>query len=198
MSVQLSTKKSRRRKCSECGKLKHDVFGRQRLCERCEEGKSYCKVCDEWTDHSFGDGCRHAGWSTDSGCEAGCGTHDLETKDHHHSFLELLKRLQPLETYGGKPLLPELRALLSKNNFWTQWHGPLIGCAPALSFRYEGAKGWFGFLCEIPARTQEGWGKDAIESMQLGMAWLTSLDHHSRAANKITVDWIDEFSRVPE
>lgn len=57
--------------------------------------------------------------------------------------------------------------------------------------------GWCTWFANIRASTQLDWGDDAIEAMQLGMAWLTSLDDKSKEANKITAGWIREFLAPP-
>lgn len=182
---------TRRKRCSGCGELKENVEGRQRLCEDCEEGKDYCAICDEWLDRCW-EGCRHVVWS--SGLYVGCGSTLVSPEDHHDSFVVLLQALKPLKTMSeGKPLLPALRKQIAKHAFFTQWHGPLIGQAPDLSLRYEAAKDIFCSLAEIPYEVQEGWGETAIAAMQLGMAWLTSLDDRTKSANKKTAEWIDGF-----
>lgn len=189
---------TRRRRCSECGELKPDVDGRQRLCADCEDGKSYCQICDEWKDRAWGGGCRHVGWSDEHGCECGCGTSDIEPKDHRESFEALLAKFAGMTFYDYKrsatlPLLPELRRLIAKNNFWTYWHGPMIGGPPDLGLRTRVRKDYCPIWCDISSSEQEAWGDEAIEAMQLGMAWLCSLDSKTKAANKLTVQWIDEF-----
>lgn len=187
----------RRKRCSECNELKDDVAGRQRLCSECEQGKSYCEVCDEWEDRSWGDGCRHVQWDDDGGFECGCGAEGIKADDHKESFFVLLSKLAPLKVYcEDEPLVPEMVRYIKANNFWTFWHGPIIGAPPDLAFKYERIfpkhKSVLT-LAEIPCFVQEAWGEEAIDAMQLGMAWLTSLDSKSKEANKITVGWIQEF-----
>jgi len=192
MTTAIATPK-RRKRCSECGELKEEVLGRQRLCEKCEQDKTYCRICDEW---STDPDCRHVGWSDEHGCCCGCGTWDIDAKDHKESFLVLLDKFSPL-TCGydePKPLLPELLKLIEKNRFWTQWHGPLIGGYPDLALRYSvRGRDYCPELRDIRASEQLAWGEEAIEEMQLGMAWLTSLDSKTKEANKITAGWIREF-----
>lgn len=191
----ITPKKQRRKRCSECGELKDDVQGKQRLCEECEQDKDYCQICDEWADRAYG-GCRHVGWVNDPGCCCGCGTTDITAEDHKESFCELLERLAPLKVYDSDdPLLPRLLAQIEANNFWTFWHGPMIGGPSDLDLRYEvpGRDGWCTWFAQIPAEVQLDWGDEAIEAMQLGMGWLTSLDHRSMEANAITALWIREF-----
>lgn len=201
---------TRRKRCSECGELRHDVLGRQRLCEKCEEGKDYCTVCDEWEDRSCGDGCRHVQWSNECGCNCGCGSDHVEADAHRESFLVLLKHFAPLQvqhmnwdgdnfTYTYDPMLPQLLKLIDGNRFWTQWHGPLIGGPPDLALRYS-VRGhdWCPTLRDISATEQLEWGEEAIDQMQLGMSWLTSLDKRTKAANRLTAKWMREFMRAQE
>lgn len=189
--------KTRRKRCSECGELKHEVLGKQRLCEDCEEGKSYCTICDEWVDRAWGGGCRHVGWNDALGCECGCGADSgIDADDHKKSFGELLKRFSPLKDDEGNPLVPRLLRQIESNNFWTCWHGPLIGSPPDLGLMHKRQfpthTSCWGFR-DIRCSEQEAWGSEAIDAMQLGMAWLTSLDSESAEANKITAGWIREF-----
>jgi len=185
--------KTRRKRCSECGELKDDVDGRQRLCERCEEGKTYCQICDEHMNTSWGDGCRHLRWVDGLG-NAGCGSTGINAEEHHESFLALLRHLEPLKTYDDKPLLPAMQALIAENRFWTQWQGSLIGGPPDLALRYSVKNSdWCPDLYTIRSATQLAWGEKAIDAMQVGMAWMTSLDERSKAANKLTAGWIDDF-----
>jgi hypothetical protein len=190
-----ATKKQRRKRCSECGELKDDVDGRQRLCEECEQDKDYCHICDEWVDRAWGAGCRHVGWSNEIGCCCGCGTTHINAEAHKESFVELLKRFKPLKDDKGNPLLPRLAKQIAANNFWTQWQGPMIGGPPnlALRYRWPGRNDWYPTFADIDPSTQLAWGDEAIEAMQLGMSWLTSLDRKSIQANKITAKWIREF-----
>ena len=192
----IATKAARRKRCSECGELKDDVVGRQKLCSECESGMTYCKVCDEWTSRE-GDGCRHV--QDGCGCNCGCGTWEIDAEAHKESFEVLLSKLAPLKDYWGKePLVPAMLRFIRANNFWTFWHGPLIGGPPALAFKYQedfGTHKSVLYLADIPASTQIGWGAKAIDAMQLGMSWLTSLDDKTFEANKITAKWIREFMR---
>jgi len=201
-----ASKKTRRKRCSECGELKDDVQGRQKICERCEENMRYCKICDEWT-HIDSEGCRHVGWDSDIGCDAGCGTWDIDADAHKESFMALLACLERETTYiDGFPLLPELLKHIDAGTFWTQWRGPMIGAAPDLTFRYcDGRSDWFPTFAEISSETQESWGNIqgptpegspmewSLDHLQLGMTWLTSLDEQSTEANKITAGWIREW-----
>lgn len=198
----MSTKektKTRKRRCSECGELKEEVLGRQRLCEQCEDGKDYCTICDEWADRSWGGGCRHVGWNSEDGISAGCGTDHMDAEDHKESFMLLLDFLAPVTEYldRTKPAMLKILACIEKNNFWTQWHGPMIGGPPDLSMLHSnGGKGdrFFALtICEVRASQQLGWGDSLIRQMQLGMAWLTSLDAESVKANKLTAGWIREW-----
>lgn len=190
--------KTRRRRCSECGELKHEVLGRQKLCEECEHDREYCTICDAW-EHSDSC-CRHVQWSDEFGCCCGCGTNHIEAESHLASFEALLEKLEPLRcgwTYSANmPLLPEMSRLIAANNFWTFWHGPLIGAPPNVAFKYEErvrGKLQVFELIDIRGSDQEDWGEEAIEEMQLGMAWLTSLDDRSTKANALTAQWIDEY-----
>lgn len=190
--------KQRRKRCSECGELKHDVLGRQKLCEKCEEDKDYCQVCDEWLDRSWGDGCRHVQWSNEIGCCCGCGTTHISMEAHKDSFMLLLAKLTPIEVefHPEQRLLERMAEEIAANNFWTRWHGPLIGAPPDLEFHYEkdfGTHKSVLSLCDIRYTAQEAWGEEAIEKMQLGMAWLTSLDDKTTEANKLTAYWIRAY-----
>src|SRR4051812_21373188 len=126
---------TRRKRCSKCNGLSDTVQGRQRLCESCESEMSYCKICDEYEDRAWGGGCRHVGWHDGMSC--GCGTYDVGADDHKESFFVLLKHLAPLKDDDGDPLLPRLAKQIAANNFWTQWHGPMIGGPPDLSLKYK-------------------------------------------------------------
>ena len=194
---------TRRNRCSYCHELKPDVSPDSKLCESCEQDHTYCHVCDAWNS-PYGNGCRHIGWSDEYGCNAGCGTYDISAEEHRESFDVLLAKFAPLRYREHEadlplvsnmlPLLPRMRELISENNFWTQWHGPLIGGYPDLALRYEiPGRDFYPTLRDIRASEQLGWGDEAIEQMQLGMAWLTSLDHKSVDANRLTAQWIDEW-----
>lgn len=198
-----TSKPVRRKRCSECEELKDDVLGRQKLCFDCEQNMRYCKVCDEWT-HSESDGCRHVGWDNEGGHECGCGTDHIEAKDHKESFLLVLRKLRPLKgemhpDFKSEPLLVPLLRLIEANRFWTCWHGPMIGEPPALALKYTWdncSTGPYWELCDIPCHVQEKWGRKAINAMQLGMAWLTSLDGKSVEANQLTATWLKEFLAI--
>lgn len=186
-------------RCSRCKELKDDVQGRQRLCSECEEDMSYCKVCDEWVDRAWGSGCRHVQWDEGCGTECGCGTFNMEAEDHRESFIALMAVLAPLKesyTSNPKPLLPRMAELIERNNFWTFWHGPIIGGPPAIDFRYVKKfpkhESVLTLAC-ISGHEQEAWGDEAIDAMQLGMLWLTSLNSETKEANKITAAWIRDF-----
>lgn len=185
-----ATRRKRCSECGECGELKDDVIGRQNLCSECE--LAYCKICDEWN----GD-CRHVGWDNSGGFECGCGALGTAADDHKEGFFKLLATFSHLKDYWGKePLLSAIRRQVKANNFWTQWHGPIIGSAPALAMYYEKDFGTHKSnlcLADIPASEQEAWGWEAIDGMQLGMSWLSSLDDKSIEANKLTAKWIREF-----
>lgn len=195
-----ATKKTRRKRCSECGELKGSVAGRQNLCDECEQGRTYCTVCDEWKDRAWGGGCRHVGWSDELGMECGCGASELTAEDHRDSFALLLSKFAALKVHDWdkppRPLLPDMLTLIEANNFWTTWHGPMIGGPPDLALRYEKVFPTHTAnvtLKDIYASEQESWGAEAIEEMQLGMAWLTSLDDTTKDANRITAGWIRQF-----
>lgn len=194
MTASVTGKLTRRRRCSECGELKDEVLGKQRLCEKCEQDKTYCTVCDYWYS-GYGGGCRHVQWA---GCNCGCGTWDIEPKDHKESFMLLLEKLRPLTClWETRSLLPELLSLIEADNFWTCWHGPLIGAPPALALKFEkdfGTHKGVLELCDISGSQQEDWGEEAIDALQLGMSWLTSLDSKTKDANKITAGWMREFA----
>lgn len=187
------------KKCGCCEKTKPGVAEDSGLCVSCESEHVYCSVCDEWTSRES-DGCRHVEWVDEIGY-CGCGFTEIAAADHKDSFFLLLDRFAPLEeTYTDrpKPLIPTMKRLIRANNFWTCWYGPLIGAPPALNLKYKkdfGTHASVLTLCEIQATTQKSWGHEAIESMQLGMAWLCSLDAKSIAANKLTVEWIREWER---
>jgi hypothetical protein len=192
-----ATTTTRRRRCSECGELKHNVDGKQRLCEDCEQDRTYCQICNYWHG-AWGDGCRHVQWCAASGCNCGCGTDEIEPDEHRESFYVLLSKFAAMTYYdfrrGKLPLLPELRRLIAKNNFWTCWHGPLIGAPPDLALRTQLRKSCYITWHDIRYTEQEAWGAKAIDAMQLGMAWLCSLDSSkTKAANALTVQWIDEW-----
>lgn len=160
---------------------------------------SYCRVCDEWADRSSGDGCRHVQWCDELGIECGCGADDGYVDDAHKaSFMVLLSKLAPLpvEFHPEQRLLERMAEEIEANNFWSRWHGPLIGAPPDLEFHYEkdfGTHKSVLSLCDIRYTTQLAWGEQEIDEMQLGMSWLTSLDDQSKAANKLTAKWIREF-----
>lgn len=189
--------KTRRKRCSECGELKDKVLGRQRLCEECEQDRDYCRICDYW--HSGrGNGCRHIQWSNELGLLVGSGSDHIDAKDHRESFDLMLSKFAQFKTWewnsDGKPLLPELCRLIKANRFWAQWHGPLIGGYPDLALRYSVRGQDYGLeLRNITSSEQLAWGDEAIEQMQLGMSWLTSLDSKAKQANQITAEWIEQF-----
>ena len=192
-------KTARRKRCSECNELKHDVLGRQRLCEDCEQRMNYCAVCDEWM---YDYNCRHGGWFDAGGYECGCGTTQIDADAHKQSFMLLCEKLAPIEVefHREQRLLERMAEEIAANNFWTRWHGPMIGAPPDLCLHYEkdfGTHRSVLALCDIHYTTQEAWGEQAIDEMQLGMAWLTSLDDTTKKANKITVGWIREFLSPP-
>lgn len=187
--------KTRRRRCTDCGELKEDVLGRQRLCNECEEEYDYCCVCNEYVGK---DNHRHTGWN--DGLVIGCGSNELDADDHKESFMILVAALDSERTYfNDADLLPTMRDLLRKNNLWTQWHGPMIGGPPDLAIKYEKRfpkhKSVL-LVADIRSNIQESWGDDLIEAMQVGMGWLTSLDPESKEANQITADWIDEYLKL--
>lgn len=196
MTTAIATK-IRRKRCSECGELKDEVLGKQRLCEDCEQDRDYCRICDYWYS-GYGDGCRHIQWSNELGLLVGSGSDHVEASDHRESFDFLLSKFAPLKTWewdgDGKPLLPELRRLIRANRFWTQWHGPLIGGPPDLALRYSvRGRDCCLELRDIRASEQVAWGEESIEKMQLGMSWLTSLDSKTKESNRITSEWIEQF-----
>ena len=195
---------ARRKRCSQCNELKpaDEVIGRQSLCEECESDMSYCTICDWWEDRTWDSSCRHVTWDAETSRYCGSGANNYPAEAHKASFLELLKRLRRIKVWdSSEPLLPALAAHLKTNNCWTFWHGPLIGSPPDLDLRYEkdfGTHKNVSTLAEIPSDVQERWGQKAIAAMQLGMAWLTSLDDKSKDANQITAKWILEFSSRKE
>src|SRR5437763_992142 len=129
----MTTTAQQAKRCTECGEVKDDVLGKQDLCGDCENRMVYCQVCDEYSHE-----CRHVGWINDFGCHCGCGTQDIKADDHKESFVEVLKALAPLKDYWGKePLVRAMLRFIKANNFWTFWHGPMIGWPPTLGFRYE-------------------------------------------------------------
>lgn len=196
----MKTTATRRRRCSHCNELKAEVLGRQRLCEDCEQDMTYCQVCDEWRDRTWGDGCRHVQWVGDIG-QAGCGSTEIEADAHRESFVILATVLRSLSyshyipsrsKFESRPLLPAMQRLIAANNFWTRWCGPLIGGPPSLDLCYEKKFPKHTSvltLHTIEPNEQLSWG-DRIEAMQLGMAWLTSLDSETTKANRITARWI--------
>jgi hypothetical protein len=199
------TTKTWRRRCSCCKKLKVSVHPVSTLCESCEADHVECVICEEWFSKES-DLCRHLGWDAGLGCYAGCGTYGIDAEDHKESFLLLLDRLAPLGEYldGAKLMLPKMLAYIEANNFWTTWHGPLIGGLPDLELRYSldverGTKpGTYSSMaiCDIKSRTMEKWdaeGDGVIDGLQLGMTWLTSLDNESVEANRLTAGWIREW-----
>ena len=174
----------RRRKCFYCGEMK-EVYPDSKMCDNCEQKHEHCTVCNEWF-HYESDPCRHL---------RGCGS-GRETNEFKQSFMLLLKHLSKLKDYDDKPLVPAIRRQIRKNNFWTTWHGPLIGRSPDLELRYEKKfpkhKSVLA-ITNISSETQESWGESDIKEMQDGMKWLTSLDESSTHGNRTTVRWISEF-----
>lgn len=157
------TKQARRKRCSECGELKpaDDVIGRQKICGDCEEGMHYCSVCDEWMH----DECRHICWS-DGGYHVGCGATDVDAEYHKDSFQRLMRLFASMtcSEYAGdgkyieKPLLPKLLAEIEANNFWTQWHGPMIGGPPDLALKHDFRPDCPLDFHDIRSDEQESWG----------------------------------------
>jgi hypothetical protein len=200
MEMSMDGTTTRRRRCSHCGELKTEVLGRQRLCEDCEQDMTYCQVCDEWCDRTWGDGCRHVQWNDDIGY-AGCGSTEVNADAHRESFMALATALRALSCsryvpsrseFESRPLLPAMRRLIASDNLWTCWCGPLIGGPPSLDLRYEKKFPKHTSvltLRTIEPREQLAWGEQ-IEKMQLGMAWLTSLDSETTKANRLTARWI--------
>ncbi len=110
----------------------------------------------------------------------------------------LLDCLTPITEYldHKKPAIPRILACIEANNFWTRWHGPMIGGAPDLEMlTWTGTRknGFAATICDIRAGEQLKWADKMIARLQRGMAWLCSLDSKSVKANKITAGWISDW-----
>lgn len=189
------TASKRRKRCSRCEELCHDVIAG--LCSNCESEGDYCTICKEY---QFEDGCRHV--THYDGMTHGCGSQEAEADDHKESFMLLLDRFAKHNErdFNGKQIdtIAEMKRHIGDNNFWTFWHGPMIGRAPDLALKHTVGENYWSFA-DIGSREQESWGYDTIEKMLVGMIWLTSLQAATtKAANKITVEWIEEWEAKKE
>jgi len=183
----MTTTTERRVRCTWCNELTSrddaDHCSEGWVCESCRDYRDYCQICNSYCE------CRHVKWVDEVGL-CGCGGTHVDDDDHREEFETLLIFLENCVTVQDRePLLPRLRENLAANNLWTTWFGSLLGPSD-LAIMYECRPGVAITLADIRAGEMEEW---PVDGLQIGMAWLTSLEPDTKDANALTVKWIDEW-----
>ncbi len=168
------------------------------LCEDCDGDAEYCTICDDAVDTSSmanaAHACTHLRWDRTCGVWAGCGASDTTADEHRESFRALLRRMER----GVPGIIGHLRAGFVAHRHDIHTFGSIFG-DEALSFDLPG---WGGLVYyehllltgEDGERTDESL-HDAANEVQLGVAWLLSLDAgKTNDADTLTVSWIDAMT----
>lgn len=173
-------------KCSWC-ETEGEVYADNGRCEECDTDVIFCKVCkrlehrDSKCRHVFQD--RDLQWCG-SGVVGGYFTPAVK-----RAFFDLL-------TLMPDGFAPDLRAAIKGGRFYTWVIAPMIGGGGMLELNGMPARdGRFMTFVWGDAMIEISQGADA-EEVTDGYRWLASLYQRStRAANRTTIGWIDEWQR---
>lgn len=174
--------------CEWCGDENVSIFRDTNLCEECDSDTIHCAICDERRDRH--DTCRHVFETRDfEWAGSGVGVPTGYQLDHIRGALLRLLSLMP-EGFAA-----DLKTAIRSGRFHTWAVMPIIGGGGILSLYgmpdrdgKDMLHAWGDALLEI------GGGEHAEETAD-GYHWLASLyDRETRAANRLTIRWIDEFT----